>query len=78
MSVYFILIIESTENATWLLLESAYPIGGRPLHRLREDWMECMELWVRRQVGYDGQQNIKYIYICVCVCVCVCVYKAQM
>jgi len=27
------------------------PIGGRSVHRLREDWMECMELWVRRQVG---------------------------
>ena len=35
MSVYSTLIVESTENATWLLLESAYPIGGRPVHRLR-------------------------------------------
>jgi hypothetical protein len=23
------------------------------VQRLREDWMECVELWVRRQVGYD-------------------------
>ena len=28
------------------------PIGGRLVHRLREDWLECMGLWVRRQVGY--------------------------
>ena len=28
-------------------------MGGHPMHRLREDWMECMELWVRRQVHYD-------------------------
>ena len=55
MSIYFTLIVESTENATWLLLKSAYPIGGRPVYRLGEDWMECMELWVRHQVGYDVQ-----------------------
>ena len=30
------------------------PVGGRPLHRLRE---------------MHGQQNIKK-YVCVCVCVC--------
>ena len=29
------------------------PIGDRLLHRLREDWLECMGLWVKRQVGYD-------------------------
>jgi len=28
MSIYFTLIVESTENATWLLLELAYPVGG--------------------------------------------------
>ena len=22
------------------------PVGGRPVHRLREGWMECIELWV--------------------------------
>ena len=49
MSIYFTLIVESTENATWLLLESAYPIGGRPVHRLRDDWVH-------------GQQNIKIYY----------------
>jgi len=42
MSIYFTLIVESTENATWLLLKCAYHIGGRPVHRLREDWLECM------------------------------------
>jgi len=36
MSIYFTLIVESTDNAIWLLLKSAYPIGGRPVHRLRE------------------------------------------
>jgi len=46
VSIYFVLIVESTENATSLLLEIAYPVRGRPVHRLREDWMECMELWV--------------------------------
>ena len=51
VSIYFTLIVESTENAIWLLLKSACPVGGRPVHSLREDWMECMELWVRRQVG---------------------------
>jgi len=35
------------------LLKRAYPIGGRLVHRLREDWLECMGLWVGRQVGYD-------------------------
>ena len=55
MSIYITLIVESTENAIWLLLKSAYPIGDRLVHRLREDWMECKELWVRRQVGYDVQ-----------------------
>jgi len=25
------------------------------VHRLREDWLECMGLWVRRHVGYDVQ-----------------------
>ena len=30
---YFTLIVESKENATWLLLESAYPIGD-----LAEKW----------------------------------------
>ena len=34
MSIYFTLIVESTENATWLLLERAYPIGGRLVHSL--------------------------------------------
>jgi len=53
VSIYFTLIVESTENATWLLLKRAYPVGGRPVHRLREDWLECMGLWVRRQVGYN-------------------------
>jgi hypothetical protein len=55
VSIYFTLIVESTENAIWLLLKSAYRIDGRPVHRLREDWMEYMEFWVRRQVGYDVQ-----------------------
>ena len=50
MSIYFTLIVESTENAIWLLLKRAYSIGGRLVHRLREDWLECMWLWVRRQV----------------------------
>jgi hypothetical protein len=31
VSIYFKLIVETTENATWLLLKHAYPIGGRPL-----------------------------------------------
>jgi len=53
MSIYFTLIVESTENVTWLLLKHAYSIGGRLMHSLREDWLECMGLWVRRQVGYD-------------------------
>ena len=53
MSIYFTLIVESTENATLLLLKRAYPIGGRLVHRLKEDWLGCMGLWVRRQVGYD-------------------------
>jgi hypothetical protein len=53
VSIYFTLIGESTENATRVLLESACPIGGCPVHRLREDWMECMELSVGRQMGYD-------------------------
>jgi len=26
------------------------PMGGRLVHSLREDWLECMGLWVRRQV----------------------------
>ena len=55
MSIYCTLIVESTENATWLLLKRAYPVGGRLVHRLREDWLECVGLWVRRQVGYDVQ-----------------------
>jgi len=53
LPTYFILIVESTENATCLLLKRAYTIGGRLVHRLREDWLECVGLWVRRQVGYD-------------------------
>ena len=54
MSVYFTLIVESTEIATWLLLKRAYPVGGRLVHGLREDWLECMGLWVtQHQVGYD-------------------------
>ena len=53
MSIYFTLIAESTENATFLLLKRAYPIGGRLVHRLRDDWLECMGLWVRHQVDYD-------------------------
>jgi len=53
LSIYFTLIVESTENATFLLLKSAYHIGDRLVHWLREDWLEFMGLWVRRQVGYD-------------------------
>ena len=30
------------------------PIGGRPVHRLREDWMECMEF-------HPVQQNKRII-----------------
>jgi len=26
------------------------PVGGRPVRRLREDWLECMGLLIRRQV----------------------------
>ena len=62
MSIYFTLIVESTENATWLLLERAYPIGGRLVHRLREDWLECMELWVRRHsLGMRNPQAAIYM-----------------
>jgi len=25
------------------------------VHRLREDWLQCVGLWVRRQAGYDVQ-----------------------
>jgi len=32
MSIYFSLIVECTENATWLLLKRAYPVGGRLVH----------------------------------------------
>jgi len=53
VSIYFTLIVESTENPTTLLLKHAYLIGGRLAHRLREDWLECMGLLVRCQVGYD-------------------------
>jgi len=35
------------------------PIGGCPVHRLKEDWMECIEM--------HGQQNIKiwdkFVYV---------------
>ena len=55
MSIYFTLIVESTENAIWLLLKHAYTVGGRLVYRLREDWLECMGLLVRRQVVYDVQ-----------------------
>jgi len=40
VSIYCTLIVESTENTTWLLLKRAYPIGGRLVHRLGEDWLE--------------------------------------
>ena len=53
MSIYFTLIVESTENVTWLLLKRAYPVVDRLMHRLREDWLECVGLWVTRQVGYE-------------------------
>ena len=53
MSIFVTLIVRSTENATLLLLKCAYPIGDRSVHRLRDDWLEYMGLWVRRQVGYD-------------------------
>jgi len=63
VSIYFTLIVESTENATWLLLKIAYPIGARFVHRLKEDGLECIEMWVRRQVGYDysiWMKEVKY------------------
>jgi len=50
MSVYFASIVESTENATWLLLKRAYTVGGHPV---RENWLECMGLFIRCQVAYD-------------------------
>ena len=53
VSVYFTLIVESTENATGLLLKRAYPVGGHLVHGSREDWLECVGLWVTHQVGYD-------------------------
>jgi len=37
------------------MLKRAYPIGGRLVQRLREDWLEWMGLWVTHQVGYDVQ-----------------------
>jgi len=40
----FTLIVESTENAIWLLSKRAYPVGGRLVRRLREDWLECLGL----------------------------------
>ena len=54
MSIYFTLILESTENVTWLLLNCAYPIGSRPVHKLKEDWLECIGLWV------SVEEDIKY------------------
>jgi len=38
-----------------LNLKRAYTIGGRIVHSLREDWLECMGLWVWRQVSYEGE-----------------------
>ena len=35
------------------------PVGGRLVHRLRADWLECMGLWIRRQLGFI----YTYIYI---------------
>jgi len=29
-----------------------HTVGGRPVHGLREDWLECMGLLIRHQVGY--------------------------
>ena len=56
MSIYFTLIVESTKNATWLLLKHAYPKGRRLVRGSREDWLECVGLCVtQHQVGYDMQ-----------------------
>ena len=37
MSIYFTLIVESTENATLLLLNRAHPVVNGLVYRLRED-----------------------------------------
>ena len=55
MSIYFTLIVEYTENAILLLLKRAYPISCRLVQGLREDWLECVGLWVRHQVDYGVQ-----------------------
>jgi len=38
------------------LLKHAYPKGRRLVRGSREDWLECVGLWVtQHQVGYDMQ-----------------------
>ena len=37
------------------------PIGGRPMHRLRGDWMECIPLWYNK-IQYTAHSSIE-LYI---------------